>query len=138
VRPPFLDHRIVEFAATLPAEFKVSGSRQKVVLKELMRTRLPAPIVQRKKIGFDIPAHAWFRGPLKSLLLETLDQAEAEHGGLFRFDVIRSYTQQHLNRSVNIGYHLWGLTMLFLWMKRWKIQSSQSLQSKGQMLAVGQ
>jgi len=138
VRPPFLDHRIVEFAATLPAEFKVSGSRQKVVLKELMRTRLPAPIVQRKKIGFDIPAHAWFRGPLKSLLLETLDQAEAEHAGLFRFDVIRSYTQQHLNRSVNIGYHLWGLTMLFLWMKRWKIQSSQSLQSKGQMLAVGQ
>jgi len=138
VRPPFLDHRIVEFAASLPAEFKVRGSRQKVVLKELMRTRLPAPIVQRKKIGFDIPAHAWFRGPLKSLLLETLDQAEAEHAGLFRFDVIRSYTQQHLNRSVNMGYHLWGLTMLFLWMKRWKIQSSQSLQSKGQMLAVGQ
>ncbi len=138
VRPPFLDHRIVEFAATLPAKLKVDGSRQKVVLKELMRSRLPAPVITRKKVGFDIPAHEWFRGPLKQVLLSTLDEAEREHSDLFRFDVIRSYTQQHLNRSINIGYHLWGLTMLFLWMKRWKIQSAPAQQAKGQMLAVGQ
>jgi asparagine synthase (glutamine-hydrolysing) len=141
VRPPFLDHRIVEFAATLPMELKVHGTRQKVLLKALMRSRLPAPITQRSKIGFDIPTHEWFRGPLKSILLDTLDEAEAEHSELFRFDVIRSYTHHHLNRNINVGFHLWGLTMLFLWMKRWKIQSApsplSSRQQKGQTLAVG-
>jgi asparagine synthase (glutamine-hydrolysing) len=101
-----------------------------------MRTKLPAPILQRKKTGFDIPAHEWFRGPLKALLMETLAAAEAEHSELFRFDTIRTYTQLHMNRSINVGYHLWGLIMLFLWMKRWNIQSAPSQMSKRQMLAV--
>jgi asparagine synthase (glutamine-hydrolysing) len=136
VRPPFLDHRILEFAATLPSELKINGARQKYLLKELMRTKLPAPILQRKKTGFDIPAHEWFRGPLKALLMETLAAAEAEHSELFRFDAIRTYTQLHMNRSINVGYHLWGLIMLFLWMKRWNIQSAPSRIPKRQMLAV--
>ena len=67
VRPPFLDHRIVEFAATLPASLKIRGSRQKVLLKELMRDKLPSSVLQRKKIGFDIPAHDWLRGRLRPL-----------------------------------------------------------------------
>ena len=130
VRPPFLDHRLVEFAATLPTSLKMRGATQKYLLKELMRPKLPPAIVQRKKIGFDIPTHDWFRGPLRALLTETLASAEAEHSDLFRFDAILNYTQLHLNRSINIGYHLWGLVMLFLWMKRWKIQSAPSLASK--------
>ena len=130
VRPPFLDHRIIEFAANLPTLFKIDGSRQKVVLKDLMQPKLPVSVIQRKKTGFDIPAHEWFRGPLRSMLLETLEAAEAEHSDLFHFAVIRKYTQLHLERKINVGYHLWGLLMLFLWMKRWKIQSSTSLVSK--------
>ena len=130
VRPPFLDHRIIEFAAKLPTRFKIDGSRQKVVLKDLMQPKLPVSVIQRKKTGFDIPAHEWFRGPLRSMLLETVEAAEAEHSDLFHFAVIRKYTQLHLERKINVGYHLWGLLMLFLWMKRWKIQSSTSLVSK--------
>ncbi len=123
VRPPFLDHRIVEFAARLPSDMKVRGSRQKYLLKELMAPRLPAPIVRRKKIGFDIPAHEWFRGPLKAALLSILGEAEKEHAAVFDFEAVRAYTRQHMQRKINIGYHLWGLAMLFLWMKRWKVQS---------------
>jgi len=126
VRPPFLDHRIIEFAARLPRQFKIDGNRQKVVLKELMLPKLPVAVIQRSKTGFDIPAHEWFRGPLQSMLLETLEAAEAEHSDVFDFAVIRRYTQLHLDRKINVGYHLWGLLMLFLWMKRWKIQSSPS------------
>jgi asparagine synthase (glutamine-hydrolysing) len=126
VRPPFLDHRIVEFAAALPQKFKIDGSRQKVLLKDLMLPKLPASVIRRGKTGFDIPAHEWFRGPLQSLLLETLDAAEAEHTDVFDFAIIREYTRLHLDRNINVGYHLWGLLMLFLWMKRWKIQSSPS------------
>jgi len=140
VRPPFLDHRIVEFAATLPSDFKIRGSRQKYLLKELMKAKLPVSIVRRKKVGFDIPAHEWLRGTLRPMLEETLTSAEAEHSELFRFEAIRTYTQQHLNRQKNIGYHLWGLVILFLWMKRWNIKSVPSLtsgkQSQRQALAV--
>jgi asparagine synthase (glutamine-hydrolysing) len=136
VRPPFLDHRIVEFASTLPSAFKVRGTRQKLVLKELMKSRLPASIVQRKKIGFDIPAHEWLRGPLCPMMTETLASAEAEHSELFNFETIRNYMQLHLDRRINIGYHLWGLVILFLWMKRWKVQSEPSLKFRKQALAV--
>jgi asparagine synthase (glutamine-hydrolysing) len=136
VRPPFLDHRIIEFAAGLPLDFKIRGARQKFLLKEVMRSKLPVAIVQREKIGFDIPAHDWFRGPLRAMLMETLASAEAEHAELFNFETIRSYTQLHLNRRINIGYHLWGLVMLFLWMKRWNIQSTPSLSFRRQVLTA--
>jgi asparagine synthase (glutamine-hydrolysing) len=143
VRPPFLDHRILEFAATLPTSLKIRGSRQKFLLKQLMAPKLPPAIVQRKKIGFDIPAHEWFRGPLKPLLLETLATAEAEHADLFDFAIIRELTRLHLSRSINVGYHLWGLVMLFMWMKRWQIQSGSSssatlLNAKQPMIAIEQ
>lgn len=137
VRPPFLDHRIIEFAAMLPAELKIHGKRQKVVLRELMQPHLAPSITRRSKIGFDIPAHEWFRGPLRSLLMDTFESAQAEHGDLFRFDRIWELTELHMNRSINLGYHLWGLLTLFLWMKRWNISSAPSLQSKSQALAVG-
>jgi asparagine synthase (glutamine-hydrolysing) len=136
VRPPFLDHRIIEFGAGLPLDFKIRGARQKFLLKEVMRSKLPVAIVQREKIGFDIPAHDWFRGPLRAMLMETLASAEAEHAELFNFESIRSYTQLHLNRRINIGYHLWGLVMLFLWMKRWNIQSTPSLSFRRQVLTA--
>jgi asparagine synthase (glutamine-hydrolysing) len=136
VRPPFVDHRIVEFAARLPIDFKIRGTRQKYILKEVMRSKLPTAIVQRGKIGFDIPAHDWFRGPLRAILMETLASAETEHSELFDFETIRTYTQLHLNRRINIGYHLWGLMMLFIWMKRWNIQSAPSLNSERQVLAT--
>jgi asparagine synthase (glutamine-hydrolysing) len=136
VRPPFVDHRIVEFAAKLPIDFKIRGAHQKYLLKEVMRSKLPAAIVQREKIGFDIPAHDWFRGPLRAMLMETLAAAEAEHSELFNFETIRTYTQLHLNRRINIGYHLWGLIMLFLWMKRWNIQSTPSLTFRRQVLTA--
>ncbi len=123
VRPPFLDHRIVEFAASLPANLKIRGSRQKFILKELMKDKLPQSILRRKKIGFDIPVHEWLRGPLRSLLIETLSAGVSEHSGLFRQSAIEGHLRRHLERRANLGYHLWGLMILFLWMKRWRIQS---------------
>jgi asparagine synthase (glutamine-hydrolysing) len=123
VRPPFLDHRIVEFANSLPSHLKIDGSRQKVLLKTLMRGKLPPEILTRKKIGFDIPAHEWFRGPLRPLLREALDYARTEHAGFFRMVEIETLVRAHLERRANLGYHLWGLTILFFWMKKWGIQT---------------
>ncbi|MGA2965107.1 MAG: asparagine synthase (glutamine-hydrolyzing) [Terriglobales bacterium] len=126
VRPPFLDHRIVEFAATLPASLKIRGSRQKVLLKELMRDKLPPSVLRRKKVGFDIPAHDWLRGCLRSLMMEVLLDGAADHANLFRREAIETYIRQHLEKKINVGYHLWGLMILFLWMKKWGIQAAAS------------
>jgi len=138
VRPPFLDHRLVEFAAGLPSALKIRGSRQKYLLKQLMQSKLPPSILRRKKIGFDIPAHEWFRGPLKGVLMDALEGAEAEHGDLFCFDKIYELTQQHMNRSINLGFHLWGLMVLFLWMRQWKIQSAPAQQLSPAFAALGE
>jgi asparagine synthase (glutamine-hydrolysing) len=121
-RPPFLDHRIVEFAASLPTSFKIRGSQQKVLLKELMRDKLPAALVRRKKIGLDIPTHDWLRGPLRSLLLDTLEASDSDFESLFQRGAIKGCIRQHLERRANLGYQLWGLMILFLWMKKWRIQ----------------
>ena len=130
VRPPFLDHRIVEFAASLPAKLLVDGSRQKVILKETMKDKLPSAVLRRKKIGLDIPAHQWLRGPLRPLLLDTLASGLLEHSALFRRNAIEHAVDQHLNREKNLGYNLWGLMILFLWMRKWKIQAVPALRAK--------
>jgi asparagine synthase (glutamine-hydrolysing) len=123
VRPPFLDHRIVEFANSLPASMQIQGSRQKVILRNLMRGKLTPAILNRKKIGFDIPTHDWFRGPLRPLLEEAVAYASAEHSDFFQLSSIQAHIRAHLERRANLGYHLWGLMTLFLWMKKWGIQT---------------
>jgi len=126
VRPPYLDHRIIEFAASLPDHLKIDGRKQKVVLKDLMRNKLPDSVLRRSKIGLDIPTHDWFRGPLRPLLEETLSEQAIEQTGLFRTAAVRQLVADHLEGRANLGYHLWGLVVLFLWMKQWKIRTTVS------------
>jgi asparagine synthase (glutamine-hydrolysing) len=122
VRPPFLDSRIVEYSRRLPEHFKLNGSTSKYVLRSLMKQRLPSSVLSRPKIGFDIPIHEWFRGVLRPLLLETLSRENVEASGLFDWQVVRRLVKDHLERRANVGYHLWGLVVLLIWMKRWKIE----------------
>ena len=122
VRPPFLDHRIVEFAASLPEHFKVDGRRQKVLLKSLMKSKLPASVLRRAKTGLDIPAHDWLRGSLRPLLLETLNAQAIQETRLFHREKVEWLIREHMERRANLGYHLWGLLILFLWIRHWNIQ----------------
>jgi asparagine synthase (glutamine-hydrolysing) len=124
VRPPFLDHRIVEFAAKLPVALKIKGRTTKRVLRELVRRKLPAEILARPKEGLDIPAHEWLRGPLRPLLLETLGEESVRLAGVFSPAAIQTLVERHLSRQANLGYHLWGLVTLHLWMRRWGIQAN--------------
>ena len=119
VRPPFLDHRIAEFAATLPERFKVQGGQLKFLLRELMRDKLPPAVTSRRKEGFDIPAHDWFRTRLKPLLLDTVTERAVRDFGLLEWGAVRQLMDDHLARRINAGYHLWGLLTLMLWAKRW-------------------
>ena len=124
VRPPFLDHRIVEFAARLPERMKIDGRRHKVVLKGLMKDKLPASVLRRSKVGLDIPTHDWLRGTLRPLLMDTLSAAALDETNLFRREGIESFIKEHMERRANLGYHLWGLLILFLWIRHWNIQTA--------------
>lgn len=136
VRPPFLDHRIVEFAARLPEDLKVQGSRLKYVLRELMRCRLPAPVVRRRKEGFDIPAHHWLRTRLRPLLLDTLNERSVRESKIFSWPAMQGFLRAHLERRANLGYHLWGLLVLFLWMRHWAIAPPSQAGRNEEMAAV--
>jgi len=136
VRPPFLDDRIVDFANRLPDDYKLRGLESKYVLRRLMRNKLPASVLHRPKIGFDIPIHEWFRGILRLLLVETLSQEAVTATGLFRWPYVRRLLDDHLERRANLGYHLWGLLVLFIWMKRWDIKTAVEETEAGSPLAA--
>src|SRR5665213_537660 len=122
VRPPFLDHRIVEFAARLPEHLKIRGSSQKIVLKHALRGKLPGAILNRRKSGLDIPAHEWFRVPLLSLLRDTITADVLRSTSLFNPAETLSLIRDHKEKRINAGFQLWGLLTLFLWLKRWNIE----------------
>jgi asparagine synthase (glutamine-hydrolysing) len=124
VRPPFLDHRLVEFCASLPAQFKVRGNQRKYLVEELMKGKLPPRVLRRRKIGLDIPTHDWLRGPLRELLTDTLAPDTIGRTKLFRTGVVQDFIRRHLERRGNFGFHLWGLMILFLWLNKWQIQTA--------------
>jgi asparagine synthase (glutamine-hydrolysing) len=128
VRPPFLDHRIVDFAARLPAQLKIKGKTTKRVLRELVAKKLPAEILNRPKEGLDIPAHEWLRGPLRALVLETLGAEPVAQVGLFSPAAIQQVVDRHMSRQANLGYHIWGLLTLHLWIKRWNIETAGTIE----------
>jgi asparagine synthase (glutamine-hydrolysing) len=127
VRPAFLDHRIVEFAATLPSSYCIRGRNLKLLLRHLMKDKLPQSILTKKKQGLDIPVHDWLRGHLKPLLLDTLDRKTVEETGILYWPHLESLIKLHMERKANYGYHLWGVLMLFLWIKQWKIQCGEDI-----------
>jgi asparagine synthase (glutamine-hydrolysing) len=135
VRPPFLDHRLVEFAARLPEHMKINGSQHKVVLKRLMQNKLPGSVLRRPKTGLDIPAHDWLRGSLRPLLLDTLSASAIDATNLFRRDRIESFISDHMERRANLGYHLWGLLILFLWIRHWNIQTTSAPSATEKLVA---
>ncbi len=121
VRPAFLDHRIVEFAASLPEDFKIRRGRLKYVLRELMKDRLPPAVIRRAKEGLDIPAHEWLRTVLRPLLLDTLTPKALAEIGLFDAAALQALVRDHLERRVNLGFQLWGLLILVLWIRKFRV-----------------
>ncbi len=121
VRPPFLDHRVVEFAARLPLSMKIRGRNLKFILRDLMRDKLPPSVIRRPKEGFDIPTHHWLRTFLRPLLEDILSERNVRDSGVFNAGAVADVVRLHLSRRANLGYHLWGLLILFLWMKHWRI-----------------
>ena len=79
-------------------------------------------MIRRPKEGFDIPTHHWLRTFLRPLLVDTLSERNVRESGIFSATAVAAAMRAHLDRRANLGYHLWGLLVLFLWMRHWGIQ----------------
>ncbi len=117
-RSPFLDHHVIEFAASLPENFKLRGLTTKYLLKRVLKRLLPAENLKRSKMGFGVPIGHWFRGQMQSFLCETLLSEKALSRGLFRPDVVRRLITEHTAGERDYAHQLWTLLMLELWFER--------------------
>jgi len=119
VRAPFLDYRLVEFAASLPSNLKYHRGRGKQILRTAMGDLLPEAIWKRPKMGFGVPLEHWFRGRLKPLLNETILDSHARTRALFRPEAVQKLLTEHEQQRFNHSARLWALLVLELWLQRW-------------------
>jgi asparagine synthase (glutamine-hydrolysing) len=116
-RVPFLDHKLVEFAAALPTRMKLKGLTTKRILRDAMRDRLPKEILTRGKMGFPVPVGAWFRGPYRHLVDEYVLGARALDRGIFAADFVREIAARHA-AGENHAERLWMLVNFEIWQRR--------------------
>ena len=117
-RSPFLDHQVIEFAASLPERFKLRGLTTKYLLKRMLKKLLPAENLERRKMGFGVPIGHWFRGQLQPFLRETLLAEAALKRGLFQPETVKRLVEQHTRGERDYSHQLWTLLMLELWFQR--------------------
>ena len=114
-RVPLLDHKIVEFAASLPTNLKLNRTKRKYLLKKVARKYLPSGIVDRKKEGFPIPISEWFRNEARPFVRDLLAPATIRRRGLCDAQYVQTLLDAHDSRSADHGLLLWGLASLELW-----------------------
>jgi len=117
-RSPFLDHHLMEFAASLPESLKLRGMTTKYLLKRVLKQFVPEENLTRAKMGFGVPIGHWFRGTMQPFLRETLLSEKALSRGLFNRASVRQLIDQHVANKVNHDHRLWCLLMLELWFQR--------------------
>jgi asparagine synthase (glutamine-hydrolysing) len=117
-RVPFLDHRLVEFVASVPSKYKIKGWTTKYILKKVLKGILPARILGKRKHGFSVPIDPWFRGKLRSYVQEILLDPKTLNRGIFKRKTIEHLFQDHLRGKEIYDTHLWLILNFELWHRR--------------------
>ena len=119
-RSPFLDHEFLELTAQIPYDLKLKGrNNKKYILKEALRGIIPDEVMFRKKMGFGIPVHDWFRNELKEYAHNLLLSEKSINRGIFKKDAVQKLLNTHCNTGVDFGYHIWALVTLELWFREY-------------------
>ncbi len=117
-RAPLLDHRIVEFAFSLPMSYKFRAGQTKWPLKQVLHRHVPRALVDRPKMGFGIPVSEWLRGPLKAWADELLDPAVLRRDGYLDADAVTMLWRDHLSGLRDQGPRLWRFLMFRAWQEQ--------------------
>jgi asparagine synthase (glutamine-hydrolysing) len=119
VRVPVLDHKVVELAARMPSDIKLHGKASKYVFKRSLESILPEEVFRRKKAGFSIPIHAWFRGELKGITETRLLGSQAQDlAGIVDPGYVRKLWSEHQSGLRNHGFPLFALLSFSLWHRK--------------------
>ena len=118
-REPLLDHRLLEFAASVPTSLKLRGNTRKYLLRRVLRPRVPASILERGKQGFEPPTGEWLRGPLAEMTHELLLDGRLRDRGLFEANTIARLWEEHRTERRDHRERLWTLVMLELWFREY-------------------
>jgi asparagine synthase (glutamine-hydrolysing) len=113
-RVPFLDHRMVEYAMTIPDRWKLRGSETKWILKQAFRDLIPPRILQRGKEGFSMPMKNWLRGPLQPMMRDLLSRERLEARGWFDSGEVTRLVDEHVRGRENHAHRIWCLMALEL------------------------
>lgn len=114
-RVPFVDHRVVEFAAALPARMKLRGLTKKYILRRAMADVLPKTTVRGRKRGFNVPIPVWLGGPLRDLVHDVLSEKRVREAGFFDPIAVGRLVEAHESRHADVSRSLWSLLMFTLW-----------------------
>jgi asparagine synthase (glutamine-hydrolysing) len=115
-RIPFLDHRVIELAWRMPAEWKIRNGHGKWLSRQVLYRHVPREIVDRPKMGFAVPLHEWLRGPLREWAEDLLNSTRMQEQGFLEPEPIRLRWQSHLAGSSNEQYPLWNVLMFQAWL----------------------
>jgi asparagine synthase (glutamine-hydrolysing) len=121
-RLPLLDHKLVEFAWSLPLDMKIRGKEQKYLLRKLLYRHVPAHLIERPKMGFGIPLGDWLRGPLREWSEALLDKTRLAEEGYFNPAMVHHHWHEHLSGQRNWSYHLWNVLSFQAWQESLNIE----------------
>ena len=123
-RVPLLNHKIVEFAFSLPLEYKVRNGQSKAILREVLYKYVPKALIERPKRGFSIPIQSWLREDLKDWACALLDKKKIAEQGYFNAALIDQKLQDHLSGKSNSAYQLWDVLMFQQWLEAYQLDRS--------------
>ena len=118
-REPFLDHRVIEWAAQLPMEYKYNKGNKKFIIKEIVHKYLPKKLMDRPKSGFSIPIEAWLQNELKPFVNEYLDEQFIIKQNIFNNHEIQRIRISFYNGKTESGQKIWYLLMFQMWYDKW-------------------
>lgn len=120
-RVPFLDHRLVEFAASLPTSLKIKWlHKKKYILKRSMKNRIPENIINRPKAGFNVPKSNWIKSDLKPFVTDVLSSQRIKDIGFLDTRFVESVLQQHFNCKKDNSFQIWCLLNLSFWWQQFQ------------------
>ena len=118
-RVPFLDHELAAFVSRLPDRCRVRGFTTKWILRRAAAKLIPAPILERPKVGFRVPVNRWFQGPMREFVLDHLQGAGSRTRGYYDTRVLDRTLDEHVRGRQNHEKLIWALLNLEIWHRQY-------------------